>query len=33
MQTLSDLLVESRIFADREVLSPHYVPKKLIGRQ
>ncbi len=33
MQTLSDLLVESKIFADREVLSPHYVPKKLIGRQ
>lgn len=33
MQTLSDLLVESRIFADREVLSPHYIPKKLIGRQ
>ena len=33
MQTLSDLLVESKIFADREVLSPHYVPKRLIGRQ
>lgn len=33
MQTLSDLLVESKIFANREVLSPHYVPRKLIGRQ
>lgn len=33
MQTLSDLLVDSKIFADREVLSPHYVPKRLIGRQ
>lgn len=33
MQTLSDLLVESKIFANREVLSPHFVPKLLIGRQ
>ncbi len=33
MQTLSDLLVESNIFANREMLSPHYVPKRLIGRQ
>ena len=33
MQTLSDLMVESRIFADRGVLSPHFVPRKLIGRQ
>jgi cell division control protein 6 len=33
MQTLSDLLVESKIFANREVLSPHFLPRKLIGRQ
>ncbi len=33
MQKLSDLLTESKIFANREVLSPHYVPKKLIGRE
>ncbi len=33
MQTLTDLLVESNIFANREVLSPHHLPKKLIGRQ
>ena len=29
MPTLSDLLVESKIFAERAVLSPHYVPEKL----
>lgn len=33
MQTLSDLLVESKIFADREVLSPHHVPDKLQFRE
>lgn len=30
---LTDLLVESNIFANREVLSLHYTPKKLIGRE
>ena len=29
MSNLSDLLVESKIFAEREVLSPHFVPHKL----
>ena len=33
MQSLNDLLVESKIFADREVLSPHYTPKKLLFRE
>ncbi len=33
MQSLNDLLVESKIFADREVLSPHYMPKKLLFRE
>ena len=33
MQSLNDLLVESKIFADREVLSPHYSPKKLLFRE
>ena len=33
MQSLSDLLTESKIFANREVLSPHYTPKKLILRE
>ncbi|MEM3227722.1 MAG: AAA family ATPase [Candidatus Micrarchaeaceae archaeon] len=33
MQTLSDLLAESKIFADREVLSPHYIPDKLQFRE
>ncbi|MDE1868770.1 MAG: AAA family ATPase [Candidatus Micrarchaeota archaeon] len=33
MSNLNDLLVESRIFANREVLSPHYIPKKLIFRE
>ncbi len=32
MQSLSDMLSESRIFAKREVLSPHFIPKKLISR-
>ncbi|MCL5089850.1 MAG: AAA family ATPase [Candidatus Marsarchaeota archaeon] len=30
---LTDLLVESNIFANREVLSLHYTPKKLVGRE
>ncbi|MEM0107110.1 MAG: AAA family ATPase [Candidatus Micrarchaeaceae archaeon] len=30
---LSDLLTESKIFANREVLSPHYIPSHLIGRE
>jgi cell division control protein 6 len=33
MQTLNDLLAESKIFARREVLSPHYTPQKLIFRE
>jgi cell division control protein 6 len=32
MQSLNDMLVESKIFADRAVLSPHYTPKKLLFR-
>lgn len=32
MQSLNEMLSESRIFAKREVLSPHYIPKKLISR-
>ena len=32
MSVLNDLLVESKVFANREVLSPHYIPKKLIAR-
>lgn len=32
MQSLNDMLSESRIFSNREVLSPHYIPKKLISR-
>ncbi len=33
MQKLSDLLGESKIFADREVLSPHYIPNNLVFRE
>jgi len=33
MQTLNDLLGESKIFMNREVLSPHYTPKKLVFRE
>ncbi len=33
MQTLKDLIGESKIFAQREVLSPHYTPEKLIFRE
>jgi cell division control protein 6 len=32
MQSLNDMLVESKIFADRAVLSPHHSPKKLLFR-
>ncbi|MGC8586065.1 MAG: Cdc6/Cdc18 family protein [Candidatus Micrarchaeia archaeon] len=30
--SLDDMLKESKIFSNREVLSPHYIPKKLIFR-
>ncbi len=33
MQTLNDLLGESKIFLSREALSPHYTPKKLVFRE
>jgi len=33
MQTLNDLLGDSKIFQVREVLSPHYTPKKLVFRE
>ncbi|MCL4387607.1 AAA family ATPase [Candidatus Marsarchaeota archaeon] len=33
MQTLKDIIGKSKIFAQREVLSPHYTPKKLILRE
>lgn len=32
MQSLNEMLSESKIFSNREVLSPHFVPKKLISR-
>ena len=32
MQTLNEMLAESKIFTKREILSPHYIPKKLIAR-
>ncbi len=32
MQTLNEMLAESKIFAKREALSPHYMPKHLISR-
>ena len=32
MQTLNDLLGESKVFSNREVLSPHYIPSKLVFR-
>ncbi|MGC8651719.1 MAG: Cdc6/Cdc18 family protein [Candidatus Micrarchaeia archaeon] len=31
--SLNDVLKESNIFANREVLSPHYIPKKLLFRE
>ncbi len=33
MSNLNDLLTESKIFSNREVLSPHYIPKKLVFRE
>ncbi len=33
MRSLSDLLTESKIFANREVLSLHYTPQKLVYRE
>ncbi|MGC8571944.1 MAG: Cdc6/Cdc18 family protein [Candidatus Micrarchaeia archaeon] len=33
MQSLNDLLGESQIFANREVLSPHYTPHTLLYRE
>jgi cell division control protein 6 len=33
MRPLSDLLVDSKIFANREILSPHFTPKKLLYRE
>jgi archaeal cell division control protein 6 len=32
LQSLNEMLSESKLFANREVLSPHYIPKKLISR-
>ncbi|MCL5412037.1 MAG: hypothetical protein M1474_00140, partial [Candidatus Marsarchaeota archaeon] len=32
-QTLNDLLKESAVFANREVLSPHYTPQRLVYRE
>jgi len=32
VQTLNEMLAESKIFTKREILSPHYIPKKLIAR-
>jgi len=32
MQSLNDMLSESRIFANREALSPHFMPKRLVSR-
>jgi archaeal cell division control protein 6 len=32
VRSLNEMLSDSKIFADREVLSPHYIPKKLISR-
>ncbi len=33
MTTLKDIIGESKIFAQREVLSPHYTPEKLVFRE
>jgi cell division control protein 6 len=33
MSNLSDLMADSKIFANREVLSPHFTPKKLMYRE
>lgn len=32
MRSLNEMLSDSKIFANREVLSPHFIPKKLISR-
>ena len=32
MQSLNEMLSESKIFSNREVLSPHFVPRRLISR-
>ncbi|MDE1865267.1 MAG: AAA family ATPase [Candidatus Micrarchaeota archaeon] len=32
MQTLNDMLADSKIFARRDILSPHFAPKRLIAR-
>ena len=32
MQTLNEMLADSKIFARRDILSPHFLPKKLIAR-
>lgn len=32
MRSLNEMLSDSKLFANREVLSPHYIPKKLISR-
>ncbi len=33
MRSLSEMLADSKIFANREVLSPHFTPKKLLYRE
>jgi len=32
MQTLNEMLADSKIFARRDILSPHFTPRKLIAR-
>ncbi len=32
MQTLNEMLADSKIFARRDILSPHFLPKRLIAR-
>ena len=32
MQTLNEMLADSKIFARRDILSPHFIPKRLIAR-
>jgi cell division control protein 6 len=32
MQTLNEMLADSKIFARRDILSPHFAPKRLIAR-
>lgn len=33
MRSLSEMLADSKVFANREVLSPHFTPKKLLYRE